>query len=159
LVTARCTEAHWSKVPSFGNDFKKVKSPSWRDLRTFCVQISTMANTLTFPAASSLQLKPPTSVFLDLKSSSFIGKKDIESKKVLKDGSKKVFLRLLKSFEKGDFDIKKAFSLIINQDTLSVPEKDDVSKNWKRERGFTKVLIFEKCRSIKILFSKLKTSI
>jgi hypothetical protein len=28
LVTARCTEAHWSKVPSLGNDLRKVKSPS-----------------------------------------------------------------------------------------------------------------------------------
>lgn len=59
LRKQRLTAALWSKVPSFGNDLRKVKIESCKGFNAFCVHTSTIAKTLTLPAASSFKLSCP----------------------------------------------------------------------------------------------------
>jgi hypothetical protein len=60
FLAALFQEAIWSFVPSFGSDARKSVSIKCNGLSKDCVQTSTIANTLTFPAASTFLDNCPT---------------------------------------------------------------------------------------------------
>jgi len=128
--TPRCTDDHWSKVPSFGSDFKNSNIAKWRGLNTFCVQISTIAKTRTFPAGSSFVHRCPTTLV-----DSIPGIDEKRSNILFIFGPKVIALMTSKDAFRGELQMATLFRTTSHHDVLSTPGLEEDSKKVKSSAG------------------------